>query len=858
MKMTKIKSSVSTRFSYYTVAVVTAILLIFCIAAISFSSVKTKREIDKRMNNIIEISQAILPSALWNSEKKSIEGFTRGLLKDKSIAFVEIRDYSSTEIAKQPRDKNFSDYEEAHGKYLIKNMEIQYTGQKAGNMMIAIDKSVFYRELKTTIFMIIGLTVCIILALSVTSILVTRVYIFRPLLNLENSATAIAKGHLETHIDIRNKDEIGKLAGALNTMRISIKEHVENLEQKVEERTTQLKKAKEDAEKANAAKDQFLAKVSHEIRTPMNSINGFIQEVLKTSLTQEQKDKLKLVHASSHDLLRIINDILDFSKMEAGEVEIMNVEFQLEDVLEDVKNNFIPLAHHKGIEFTVEKRCDAPVFLIGDDGRLKQVLNNLVNNAFKFTDHGSVTVKVECKDVGQEKVNVNFEVIDTGCGIPGENIQRIFAPYEQIGRYQRKGQKGIGLGLTISKQLVTLMRGTIEVKSEEGKGSIFHFSIPFEKQPEDKPQMRHRIKTAPFIETGTLKGVRVLVVEDDESSQILMKDFLSRAGTKTTIVEDGKKALQEIFSDQYDIVLMDMQIPEIDGYEVTRRIKHVKRFSNIPIIAVTAHAVVGDANKCLDSGADDYMEKPINTDGLILKMKSLVKRSKITPGYPGDTEPVGEPVANEEKEQIIYPIAGINVKAALNRLRISFQTFEKSLKTFALTHKNDVEKIKDALRKNDIMLARGLLHGLRGAAGNLDLVDIQVAATELGTSLREKNAAPEFMINNLDSAVKKFLNSTSSILDVTQEQTTYLLALQETILNRTKLKALIDKIYLLLKKKDYDSLTFIENEAKSISFKETAEHVKIMQEYISIFDYKGALNALLKISEILEIAIEEA
>jgi hypothetical protein len=399
------------------------------------------------------------------------------------------------------------------------------------------------------------------------------------------------------------------------------------LKQKIEARTEELKKAREEAEKANKAKDQLLANVSHEIRTLMNSIVGFTTQTLKTDLTKNQKEYLEMVDISAHDLTRIINDMLNFSKIESGELNIGHSEFQLENVLKDVINNLKEQAKQKGIKLILEKKNDIPGTLMGDDLRLKQVLNNLISNAVKFTREGSVIIKVSCTKKNKTSARILFSVEDTGCGISSEHIKKIFLPYEQLTCEDGIKSKGIGLGLTISKQLVDFMKGEINVESVLGKGSVFSFEIPFS-IPEKKKEAVEEIledeeKKHDFAD---LKGIHVLVVEDDKASRILMLNVLSNAGMKVDFAENGNEAIQKINSISYDVVLMDMLLPGIDGFETIKKIRQDQRFTELPIISVTAYAVVGEDKRCLDVGANAYVSKPIDSDNLLLTIKKWIKK----------------------------------------------------------------------------------------------------------------------------------------------------------------------------------------------------------------------------------------
>ncbi|MGE5344103.1 MAG: ATP-binding protein [Candidatus Omnitrophota bacterium] len=408
------------------------------------------------------------------------------------------------------------------------------------------------------------------------------------------------------------------------------------LGRRVQERTGELeraineeKKAKDIAEKANKAKDQFLAKVSHDIRTPMNSINGFIKLLLQSELKPEQTEYLNIVNSSAHYLIGIINDILNFSKMESGQFEIRRSNFQLKKILNDIKNNFTQPANEKNIQFEIALLSNVPTSLYGDDIRLEQILNNLVGNAIRYTQEGKVRVEVSCIDKKSDNATILFKVSDTGKGIPREDRQRIFLPYEQLDKNKTvDSRNGVGLGLTISQQLVNKMGGKIEVESEPGKGSKFFFSIPFEIHSNIVNDSTTKSIETKLIDLSILKKRHVLVVEDDRASQFLLKIILENAEISVDCANDGREAMEKIFRTPYDIILMDMGLPEISGPEVIIKVRQEKRFEKLPIIAVTADAIVGNQQIYLDAGADDCLLKPIDTEILLSALVKWIEKGE--------------------------------------------------------------------------------------------------------------------------------------------------------------------------------------------------------------------------------------
>lgn len=584
-------------------------------------------------------------------------------------------------------------------------ISIDHNDQKLGTLTGAFRldeyKHLQYSEL---VFIIAAVLVAVICSFFMALLL--RQFVMSSIQQLETHARRIAQQPGQDELFAypkRRNDEVSQLYEAFNllmqqvrTREAEILQLNANLEAKVKQRT-------EDLTAALRIKSAFLANMSHEIRTPMNAILGMLHLTLQTELLPNQLNYITKANDAAKWLLGVINDILDYSKLESGKISLEKTSFQLESIIQHLEDVTMPLLKGKPVILQFSVDSDMPT-LVGDQLRLGQILLNLTSNAIKFTESGTISVQIKLLNVAAEQATVQFSVIDTGIGISEEQQQYLFKPFTQADNSTTRQYGGTGLGLTISKELVEAMGGSISLESRLGIGSRFSFTVELGVATTTAP-VHERLPQPSSHRWERFAGVPLLLVEDNQVNQELVLDVLGKYGLKVDLACNGAEAVALVEKNNYAAVLMDCLMPVMDGYVATQTIRSNPRFADLPIIAMTANVMAEERQRCLASGMNDHIGKPIDWNKLLATLVRWIGARSLP--VTAMTE------SNLEHE---FPmLAGVDHKMAEKFVSGNVALYRKLLSTIQKKHAGGMTLIKSAYRSGDNQAAARQAHTLSGA-----------------------------------------------------------------------------------------------------------------------------------------------
>ncbi|MEX0275458.1 MAG: ATP-binding protein, partial [Flavobacteriaceae bacterium] len=495
-----------------------------------------------------------------------------------------------------------------------------------------------------------------------------------------------------------------------------------------------LRRQKQEAERLARVRDEFLSNMSHEIRTPLNAIIGFNDLLFKTKLDEEQQEYLGIVYKASQNLKLLINDVLDVSKLESGKIQLETRPTCLVEVTDHILKLQSNSAITKGIQLSKHIDSNIPTYVNADSTRLTQILINLTNNAVKFTDYGTVHLDIEVLKRTETHVLMQFSVRDTGVGIDQENLKKIFERFTQAEKCTTRIYGGSGLGLNIVKMLVDLHGGDIEVESEPGKGSTFRVKIEYEITPVECPDTQAELKLNENL--PNIEGTRVLLVEDNQHNQLLAMKYLDKAKVITELAGDGRIALEKLKKSTCDVVVMDLQMPNMDGYECTQYIRE-KLGSQIPIIGCSAHSLADERKRCLEMGMNDYITKPYAQHELVRVIHKHIHAISDTDSIPVE---MGELTVRKENE-IFSPKDDDFKKLFLTMQEEEGEEFVGEIKSiYRETIPDHLMELSRMVRECDLTGLGQKAHFFKGSFGALGFHGGKQLCIDIETSVKEANA----------------------------------------------------------------------------------------------------------------------
>ncbi|USD39947.1 response regulator [Vibrio sp. SCSIO 43135] len=599
------------------------LLMVLVFSAMSFLKQSNEKQLIQRANSTATMFAHAAKDAVLSTDIATLEDLSRDFMQLEDVHYVKIVRHDEVlacagdmELLERTMnvDQNLGSVDDG---VFDTRVNITSGGIQYGYVDMGFGTSAISAMLDSAKRSIVGIASIEVVLVAIFSF-VLGTYLTKSLVRLTRATHILREKGPGFQLNDNSKDEFGELSKSFDLMSLQLKQSYEDL-----------KAARQEAEHACESKGRFLASMSHEIRTPMNGVLGILSLLEETKLSKEQQQLVTTATQSGAFLLSVINDILDFTRMESNTLRLEHQPFELKTCIEDVVDSFGPSAKAKDLILHSYIEGDVPSLVEGDVNRVRQILHNLIGNALKFTQEGSITVKVSAIPASNQQTTITCSVIDTGIGIEQSAMEYLFDEFTMVDQTYSRTQEGSGLGLAICKRLCELMDGNIEVNSEPNQGSTFTFQITLNLAQ----SLTSNVEPSTHQMASALSGIRVLVAEDNKANQLVIKNMFLHAGIQIDLVENGVQAVEQVQEYSYDIVFMDISMPQMDGMTATQKIRALDdpTISTLPIVALTAHALTGDKEQFLKAGMSDYLSKPVRLSQLIEKIELFLVNEEKEP-----------------------------------------------------------------------------------------------------------------------------------------------------------------------------------------------------------------------------------
>jgi len=841
---------------------------------LSMNYIKDMNQVHQTLDLIKKSYIEPVSQSVWTYDTDQINIQLSGILNMPYIHRIELYNQNKDHVKSMGEDKSDHD--------ILRQLTLTYHEKNdtpsivVGSLKIFASLEQVYQRLFDNIIVILISQTIKTFCVSIFIFMIVHYLITRHLITIADYANQLNSRRLDKVLNLNREqskhaspDELDHVVAAINFMREGLLQEVSRLKQtkkKISEAltrenklNTQLLEIKNNLEKrveertqeaftASQAKSEFLANMSHEIRTPIHAIISLTFLALKTDLTYKHHEYLHKIESASQSLLNIVDGILDFSKIEAGKLTLENIPFSIAEVLKDIHNIFTIKAKQSGIPLSFEMDKNIPDKVLGDPYRLSQILINLTSNAYKFTQKGQITIQFKrLNNISHNKVLLKISVIDTGIGLKSDEIDKLFKPFSQTDSSITRKYGGTGLGLIICKQLVEMMNGQIYVDSSYGHGTNFSFEISLEKQNESKRQGdRYKQFHANEAASVASQNMNILLVEDNDLNQQIVCELLESELFSVHVANNGKKAITLLEkslkrNNRFSLIIMDLQMPEYDGYQTTQHIRNVMGLKDIPIIAMTAHAMKDVKNKCLETGMNDYIAKPVHPQTLFscvkkwlkindenLHFKALEDQRLKKPGY---------------HTQIRTLLPGFDTQAGLERSGGNTSLYQKLLIGFFTKNRDLLKKIECCLNQKQFQDVQTLIHEVKGESGNLGAVSLYHSALTFWDALKDRD------IQHIEFSFTRFsetFNDAMAVIDqynqpkkkkniqVKQKNNISIFQMKDSI---TKMKKLINEDYA-------KALDYLDEFTEIIMNNGINEINQLFIDHLESFNKQEALNYL--------------